>query len=73
MLKKFIKRQREALLEVVSTEANAWGGLTINLSKGFAIEIFRHDSVGGEYWRMFDSVNKRKKHFVVTAQGVKLE
>lgn len=71
-LKKFIKRQREDFLVVVSAEANAWGGLTINLSKGFAIEIFQHITVG-EYWRMFHSVNKRKKHFVVTPYGVEME
>ena len=72
-LEKFIKQHRASPLIVVSAGANNWGGLTINLSKGFAIEIFKQDTVNNEYWRMFDSVNRRKKHFVVTTHGIGLE
>lgn len=72
-LERFIKQHRKSPLIGVSASANDWGGLVINLSKGFTIEVFRHDSVGGEYWRMFHSVNKRKKHFVVTPHGVEME
>ena len=33
-LEKFIKQHKKSPLVVVSAEANAWGGLTINLSQG---------------------------------------
>lgn len=69
-LEKFIKQHKKSPLVVVSAEANDWGGLMINLSQGFAIEMFRHDSVSGEYWRMFESVDKGNKHFVVTKHGI---
>lgn len=69
-LEKLIKQHRKSPLLVVSAEANDRGGLVINLTQGFAIEIFRHDSVGDEYWRMFESVDKGNKHFVVTKRGV---
>lgn len=64
-LEKFIKQHKKSPLVVVSTEADKWGGLTINLSGGYAIEIFQHGTVGYEYWRMFESVDKGNKHFVV--------
>ena len=66
-LEKFIKQHKKSPLVVESAEANAWGGLIINLSEGFAIEIFQQHSVGSEYWRMFESVDKGNKHFVVTS------
>ena len=64
-LKKFIKQHKKTPLVVVSVEANDWGGLIINLSGGFVIEIFQHSTIGDEYWRMFESVKKGNKHFVV--------
>ncbi|MCI0607853.1 MAG: hypothetical protein L0Z71_02180 [Anaerolineae bacterium] len=72
-LEKFIKQYKKSPLVVVSAEANAWGGLIINLSGGFVIEIFKQNTVNNEYWRMFESVNKGKNHFVVTARGAKIE
>lgn len=72
-LEKFINKYKGSPLIVASAEANNWGGLIINLSEGFAIEIFKQNTVNEEYWRMFDSVNKRKKHFVVSKHGVEME
>lgn len=69
-LKKFINKHRDSPLVVVSVEADDWGGLIINLSRGFVIEIFRHSSVINEYWRMFESVDRGNDHFVVTKHGI---
>ena len=72
-LEKFIKKHKKSPLVVASAEANKWGGLIINLSGGYVIEIFKQNTVNNEYWRMFESVSKGKKHFVVTARGVQME
>ena len=69
-LGKFIKQHKKSPLVVVSAAANDWGGLIINLSSRFVIEIFKQNTVNNEYWRMFKSVNKGNKHFVVTKRGI---
>lgn len=70
-LEKFIKQHKKIPLVVVSVEANDWGGLIINLSDGFVIEIFQHNTIGDEYWRMFESVKKGNKHLVVKKNRIR--
>jgi hypothetical protein len=70
-LAKFIQDHKKSPLIVETFLINNWGGLIISLSQGFAIEIFQHSSLDGEYWRMFRSASKTSRHLVVASSGIK--
>jgi hypothetical protein len=69
-LKNFINEHKNDPLIVRSVDANRWGSIKINLSGKFAIEVFKHNSLGGEYWRMLETRKKGNKHFVVNSDEI---
>ena len=70
-LEKLIAQHKKSPLVVLSGEANDWGGLTIDLSREFVVEIFQNNSLEGEYWRMYESVPKGNKHFVFSTHNIR--
>jgi hypothetical protein len=57
---------------VSGVEAGDAGTLTITLDHGLMIEVFPHDSLQGEHWRLFEP-SKDKPHFVVSGKGLETE
>jgi hypothetical protein len=43
----------------------------LTLSDGYMLEVFPDDSVGGEYWRLFQPY-RNTEHLVVTGQGIEV-
>jgi hypothetical protein len=54
---------------VLSVEADYIGGLSIQLSEGYSIELFPANSLEREYWRFFNRQSS-DQHFVVTGSGI---
>ncbi|MHB8647090.1 MAG: hypothetical protein ACYDAR_14970 [Thermomicrobiales bacterium] len=55
---------------VESVKADTVGSLRIGLSQRYTLDVFPADSLGNEHWRLLANALKRK-HFVVTGQGIK--
>ena len=68
-IKQLFQERKDLPLIVETIEANNIGGLRVNLSTGYVLEIFPDDSLDSEYWRFFEP-SKNNKHFVVTAHGI---
>lgn len=68
-IKWLLEERKSTPMIVESIEANSLGGIRLNLSRGYILEIFPDDSLDSEYWRLFEPSNTNK-HFVVTAHGV---
>jgi hypothetical protein len=69
-MQSFLDEHKSFPLIVGSLEANNLGGLKLDLSGGYTLEIFPDNSLDSEYWRFFEP-HSAKKHFVVTAQGIR--
>lgn len=54
---------------VLSVEADHIGGLSIQLSESYSIELFPANSLEREYWRFFNR-QSTNQHFVVTGNGI---
>jgi hypothetical protein len=67
----FLNERKDAPLIVQSVEANNWGGIKINFSANYILEIFPDGSLDNDYWRLFEP-GKKSRHFVVTAHGIEI-
>lgn len=64
------KHEAEPLV-VESVQGDAFGGARIILTKGYVLELFAHDSLPDEYWRLFVPDGEGSPpHFVVTGEGI---
>ena len=59
-------------LIVISVRADAVGGVNINLTNGYRLEIFPDDSLPSEYWRFFKPYSEYE-HFIITGHGIEFE
>jgi hypothetical protein len=50
-------------------EVGTAGSLRIILSDDLSLDLFPHDSLNGEHWRLFEP-DKDRPHFIVTGRGV---
>lgn len=64
----FLEKRANDPLVVEAVQADLVGSLHLVLSDGYALEVFPDDSIGGEYWRFFQS-STDAKHFVFTGRG----
>jgi hypothetical protein len=55
------------VVEVVSVDA--FGGLRLQLTHGYGLEVWPDDSLPDEYWRLFQPA-RGAPHFVVTGAGI---
>lgn len=64
----FLERGGELRVEFV--RADRAGGLVLQLSSGYGLDVFPEDTVSREYWRMF-RYGARERHLVVTPEGIR--
>jgi hypothetical protein len=71
-LRGWIDRYAHRPLAVIGIEADRCGGFSLELSEGFAFEVFpdlsRTDPKYGEYWRVFQPA-RETRHFVMRGTG----
>lgn len=65
----FLQRITNDIITVLSVEADNIGGLCIELSDGYSIDIFPANSLNGEFWRFFNRFSN-EEHFVMTGKGI---
>jgi hypothetical protein len=65
----FFKEQDGTHFLVEAVAADNVGGVRLQLSGGFLLDIFPDDSLEGEYWRLVPRA-PAITHFVVTGQGI---
>lgn len=63
--------REENTFVVEAVSADDVGGVTFTLNGGYTLELWAHDSLPGEHWRLLQHEEGQKtNHFVMTGEGI---
>ncbi len=57
-------------LVVNTVQGDDIGGVMLTLSGDYSLELWPHDSLSGEHWRLLINISGESRHFVITGRGV---
>ena len=65
----FFEERKDSPLIVQEVWADSVGSIALALSDGYTLEVFPHNSLEREHWRLFQPATD-EPHFVVTGAGI---